>query len=132
VTEAYFNANYTKNPVNLIRVCNVCDSAQPRFKLNPDHVKATPPFKYLAYQQCLPGCIVLKNNQSDKTTMMTSNKQKNFPLTNDILCKAYDGAKGKNHPQKLESLSFEAPVGNSSDQGKKSRVWFLLDPYQSG
>jgi hypothetical protein len=49
------------------------------------------------------------------------------PLTSDILCKAYDGAKtkqqDKNHPQKLKSLSSEAPlVGNSSDQGKKSRV----------
>jgi hypothetical protein len=55
----------------------------------------------------------------------------NVSLTNDILCKAYDGAKtqqeGKNNPQKLKSSSSEGPVGNSSDQGKKSRVWFVLD-----
>ena len=46
------------------------------------------------------------------------------PLTNDISCKAHDGAKAqqqsKNHPQKLKSSSSEAPVGNSSDKGKKS------------
>ncbi|CAB4027225.1 Hypothetical predicted protein [Paramuricea clavata] len=43
----------------------------------------------------------------------------NVPLTNDISCKAYDGAKtqqGKNNHQKLKSSSSEAPVGNSSDQ----------------
>ena len=57
---------------------------------------------------------------------MTSNKVDSVPLTNDILCKAYDGAKtqqqGENHPQTLRSSSSEAPVGNLSDQGKKSRL----------
>ena len=62
---------------------------------------------------------------------MLSGRFVNETLTNDISCKAYDGAKtqqqGKNNTQKLKSSSSEGPVGNSSDQGKKSRVWLVLD-----
>ena len=123
VSEADYKANCTKNPVNLIRVCNVCDSAQPRYKLHPNHFDAVVAFKYLAYQQCLPGCVVVKNETSNKQTSFMSGRSVSVPLTSDILCKAYDGAKtqGKNRPQKHKSLSSEAPVGNSSDQGKKLR-----------
>ena len=126
MSEANYKATYTKNLVNLIRVCNVCNSAQPRYKLHPNHFDAVVAFKYLAYQQCLPGCVVVKKETSNKQTSLISGSADSVPLTSDILCKAYDGAKtqqeDKNHPQKLKSSSSEAPVGNSSDQGKKSRV----------
>ena len=66
-----------------------------------------------------------------QTFMLSRRSPVSVPLTNDISCKAYDGTKtqqqGKNHPQKLKSSSSETPVGNSSDQGKKSRLWFVLD-----
>ena len=131
MSEAYFKAKFSKNPVNLIRLCNVCNSTQPRYKLHPDHFKVNPPSKYLVYQQCLPGCVVVKNETSYLSTSMLSGSTVSVPLTNDISCKAYDGTKtqqqGKNHPQKLKSSSSETPVGNSSDQGKKSRLWFVLD-----
>ncbi|CAB4028242.1 Hypothetical predicted protein, partial [Paramuricea clavata] len=123
VSEAYFKANFSKNPVNLMRVCNVCNSTQPRYQLHPDHSNANPQSKYLAYRQCLPGCVVVQNNTSYKQTSMTSDKVDNVLLTNDILCEAYDGAKTqqqvKNDPQRLKS--------DQRDQGKKSRVWVLLD-----
>ena len=126
MSEAYFKAKFSKNPVNLIRVCNVCNSTQPRYKLHPNHINVVLQYKYLAYQQCLPGCVVVKNKTSNKQTSMLFGSPVSVPLTNDILCKAYDGAKtqqqGKNHPQKLKSSSSEGPVGNSSDQGKKSRL----------
>ena len=126
VSEADYKANCTKNPVNLIRVCNVCDSAQSRYKLHPIHLNVEPALKYLAYRQCLPGCVVVKNETSIKQTSLIAGRSVSVPLTSDILCKAYDGAKtqqqGKNRPQKLKSSSSEAPVGNSSDQGKKLRV----------
>jgi hypothetical protein len=60
---------------------------------------------------------------------MLSGSLDNVSLTNDISCKAYDGAKtqqGKNNPQKLKSSSSEAPVGNSSDQGKKQKTIFAV------
>jgi hypothetical protein len=67
---------------------------------------------------------VVQNNTSYEQTSVTFNSKVNkVLLTNDILCQAYDGAKiqqeGKNYPQKLKS--------DQRDQGKKSRVWFLLD-----
>ena len=126
MSEAYFKAKYSKNPVNLIRVCNVCNNTQTRYKLHPKHDNVVLPYKYLAYQQCLPGCVVVKNETFNKQTSMLSGSLDNVSLTNDISCKAYDGTKtqqeGKNHPQKLKSSSSEGPVGNSSDQGKKSRL----------
>ena len=124
MSEVYFKAKFSKNPVNLMRVCNVCNSTQPRYQLHPDHSNANPQSKYLAYRQCLPGCVVVQNNTSYEQTSVTFNSKVNkVLLTNDILCQAYDGAKtqqeGKNDPQKLKS--------DQRDQGKKSRVWFLLD-----
>ena len=92
VTEVYFNASYVNNPVNLVRQCSVCNSPQPRYNLIHEHVKALPQFKYLAYQQCLPGCVVVEKNASIKKVKFTSDdgvKIVNF--TNDISCKAYDG-----------------------------------------
>ncbi|CAB4018513.1 Hypothetical predicted protein, partial [Paramuricea clavata] len=125
VSEAYFKAKFSKNPVNLIRLCNVCNITQPRYKLHPKHFNVVLPYKYLAYQQCLPGCVVVKNETSNKQTSMLSGSSVGVPLTNDILCKAYDGAKtqqqGKSHPQKLKSSSSEAPVGNSIDQDASNR-----------
>ena len=108
-----------------MRVCNVCSNAQPRYKLHPKHINAVLQFKYLAYQQCLPGCVVVNQKLSDNETTLLYDNSFIVPLTNDILCKAYDG--NRKDPQKLRNSSSEAPVGNSSDQGKRSGVWFLLD-----
>ncbi|CAB3980131.1 Hypothetical predicted protein [Paramuricea clavata] len=91
VRETYFKANYKKNPVNLMRVCNVCNSAQPRHQLNPYHAEVTPPFKYLAYKQCLPGSVAIEKNTSKVQITLTSNNEKSVTLINDISCKAYDG-----------------------------------------
>ncbi|CAB4023523.1 Hypothetical predicted protein [Paramuricea clavata] len=128
VSEAYFKAKFSKNPVNLIRLCNVCNSAQPRYKLHPKHFNVVLPYKYLAYQQCLPGCVVVRNETSNKQTSMVFGSPVNIPLTNDISCKAYDGAKTqqqhKNNPEKLKSSSSEPPVGNSS--GKEANYEILV------
>ncbi|CAB4010488.1 Hypothetical predicted protein, partial [Paramuricea clavata] len=120
VSEADYKVKFSNNPVNLIRACNVCNSAQPRYKLHPKHATAVSRFIYMEYQQCLPGCVVVRNKTSNKQTFMVFGSPFSVPLTSDILCKAYDGAEtkqqDKNHPQKLKSLSSEAPAGNSSDQ----------------
>ena len=61
MTKNYFKANYSNNPVNLLNQCEVCKNSQPRYKLNSEHHSSTPTFKYLSYQQCLPGCVVEMN-----------------------------------------------------------------------
>jgi hypothetical protein len=92
VSEANFSASYSSNPVNLVRVCDVCQSPQRRYILTPDHAKVPPQSKYLAYQQCLPGCAVVNKETSYKTIELL-NGQESIELTNDISCKAYDGGK---------------------------------------
>ncbi|CAB4004073.1 Hypothetical predicted protein, partial [Paramuricea clavata] len=57
VSEASFRASYSSNPVNLVRVCDVCKSPQRRYILTRGHAKVPPQSKYLAYQHCLPGCV---------------------------------------------------------------------------
>ncbi|CAB4022767.1 Hypothetical predicted protein [Paramuricea clavata] len=93
VSEAYFNIGYSKNPVNLLRVCDVCNNPQPRYQLaiTQWHIYVIPPHKYLGYQLCLPGCIVIKNSSSKVKIWLMSDKVKLVTLTNDISCKAYDG-----------------------------------------
>ncbi|CAB4026845.1 Hypothetical predicted protein [Paramuricea clavata] len=120
VSEADYKASYTKNPVNLIRACNICNSAQPRYKLHPKHATAVSRFIYMEYQQCLPGCVVVRNKTSNKQTSMVFGSPFSVPFTSDILCEAYDGTKtqqeDKNHPQMLKSSPSKASFGNSSGQ----------------
>ena len=92
VSEVKFSVSYSSNPVNLGRVCNVCKSPQRRYILTPGYDKAPPQSKYLAYQQCLPGCVVVEKKPYNKTITLI-NGQKIIKLTNDISCKAYDGGK---------------------------------------
>ena len=92
VSEASFRASYSSNPVNLVRVCDVCQSPQRRYILTRDHAKVPPQSKYLPYQQCLPGCAVVKKKTSYKAITLLNGK-KFIKLTNDISCKAYDGGK---------------------------------------
>ncbi|CAB4019963.1 Hypothetical predicted protein [Paramuricea clavata] len=97
-TEVYFNASYANNPVNLIRQCNVCNSPQPRYNLIHEHVEALPQYKYLAYEQCLPGCVVVEKDATLKNIQFTSGDGLKI-VTNDISCKAYDGR--NKDPQKI-------------------------------
>ena len=90
MSEDYFKKKYTKNPSNLFRKCNYCSRSQPRYRLHPDHQVAYPKFKYLAYKQCLPGCIVILSKPFNKSTFMTFDKSLNVLLTNDTSCVAYD------------------------------------------
>ncbi|CAB4003601.1 Hypothetical predicted protein, partial [Paramuricea clavata] len=89
--EVYFSANYSNNPVNLLRLCDACNSPQPRYKLIHGHEKAYSQFKYVAYQQCLPGCVVKSKKTCNVTITLTSNEEKIVNLENDTSCKAYDG-----------------------------------------
>ena len=63
---------------------------------------------------------------SNKTTTVNTNREIIVSLTNDILCKAYDGRNATQQCSKAGNrspASSEDPaVGNSLDQGKKSRV----------
>ncbi|CAB4030912.1 Hypothetical predicted protein, partial [Paramuricea clavata] len=113
VSEAYFKAGYSNNPVNLVRVCDVCNIPQPRYLLTPRHAIVTPPFKYLGYQLCLPGCIAVKQSISNVEVMWTIGKLKFIPLMNDIFCKAYDGIKLYNEFKNTENLE-----GLSEDPAK--------------
>ena len=126
VTKNYFKANYSNNPVNLLNQCEVCKNPQPRYKLNSKHHSSTPTFKYLSYQQCLPGCVVVKNKIFKVTITFTSNVHKIVELTNDILCKLYDGGSDKTQqlPKAGNRSRSEDPVRNALDQlqGTKSRV----------
>ena len=85
-----FNYKYKKNPPNLLKKCNYCNSPQPRYKLHPDHQEAFPEFKYLAYKQCLPGCVVTSSKPFNMSTSMQNENSLNVPLTNDTSCVAYD------------------------------------------
>ncbi|CAB4013038.1 Hypothetical predicted protein [Paramuricea clavata] len=118
VPEVYFNAKYTKNPVNLMRVCDVCNSTQPRYSLAPEHENAVPQCKYLAYQQCLPGCVVVKHSRSEVVITYTY-AGKFLNVTNDISCKAYDGenAEGQqpSSPTTQDKLSNTENLQGSSE-----------------
>jgi hypothetical protein len=92
LSEASFRASYSSNPVNLVRVCNVCKIPQRRYILTRGHAEVPPQSKYLAYQQCLPGCVVVKKETSYKTIALL-NGQKFIKVTNDVSYKAYDGGK---------------------------------------
>ncbi|XP_028401246.1 uncharacterized protein LOC114524285 isoform X2 [Dendronephthya gigantea] len=61
VSESYYRKNYKKNPKNLQSSSDYCNKAQRRYKLPRDHYFTPPKFKYVGYEQCLPGCVVKKN-----------------------------------------------------------------------
>ena len=84
-----FKTKSKDNPPNLLRQFNYCNSPQPRYKLHPDHLVAFPEFKYLAFKQCLPGCVVESNKTSNLRTELQSGT-KNILLTDDVSCVAYD------------------------------------------
>ena len=88
--EKEFNDKYKKNPLNLLRQCNYCNSSHPRYKLHPYHQKAFPESKYLKFKQCLPGCVVISNDTFNEETHLTNEKKQNVSLTNDTSCVAYD------------------------------------------
>ena len=125
--ETYFNANYTKNPVNLIHRCHShpCNPQQ-RYKLTPKQYKAIPVFKYLAYKQCLPGSVALKTNTFDVEINVIGDNVKFVTLTNDILCKAYDGPQQCSNPTtqnitpKHERPQESSEDGNPRDKGKNA------------
>ena len=129
MSEADFNASYTKNPVNLMRVCNVCNSAQPRYHLTHN---AVPPLKYLAYKQCLPGSVALnKSTSTHKITLIKGDKETFVTLTNDILCKGYDGENPERQqcpnsttqnttPKTGKQQAGSTEDGNPRDQGKNA------------
>jgi hypothetical protein len=136
VPETYFNANYTKNPVNLMCVCNVCNSAQPRYHLT--HNNAIPPLKYLAYKQCLPGSLALKKSTSTHKIILIGGNLVTFVnVTNDISCKGYDGENPERQrcpnsttqnttPKTGKQQAGSSVDGNPRDQGKNayySRVY---------
>jgi hypothetical protein len=134
VPETYFNANYTKNPVNLMRVCNVCNSAQPRYHLTLNN--AVPPLKYLAYKQCLPGSVALKKSTSTHKITLIDSNQVTFDVTNDISCNGYDGENPERQrcqnstqnttPKTGKQQAGSSEDGNPRDQGKNayySRVY---------
>ena len=87
-----FKNKSKENPANLFRQCDYCNSPQPRYKLHPNHEKAKPDFKYLKFEQCLPGCMVnLYKTLKDVTYLTTSeSKQEIVSLTSDVSCEAYD------------------------------------------
>ena len=69
-----------------------------------------------------------KKNTYDETITLNTNKDKSVKLTNDILCKAYDGGSaGTKQIQKIGNLqaSPEDPIGNSLDKSKKPMNWFI-------
>ncbi|CAB3979531.1 Hypothetical predicted protein [Paramuricea clavata] len=90
VSEAEYIADCTKNPVNLIHRCH-SHACKPQKRYRFTHIDAVRPSTYLAYKQCFPGSVALKNNTSTVPVTLINNKVKFVNLTSDISCKAYDG-----------------------------------------
>ena len=121
MSEEYFLKNYKNNPKNLRSQPNYCNKAQRRYKLHPNDYYAIPKFKYLAYKQCLPGCVVKNRSEDTIATALAHKSTENVRLTNDIQCKAFDNGMTNLTPcsDKLKaSGSFVENTKNSFDQGK--------------
>ncbi|CAB4000829.1 Hypothetical predicted protein [Paramuricea clavata] len=90
VSKADYSVNCTKNPVNVIHRCHshVCKPQQ-RYRFT--HIDAVRPSTYLAYKQCLPGSVALKNKTSTNQITLINNKVTFVNLTSDISCKAFNG-----------------------------------------
>ena len=58
VSREDFLKEYENNPVNLRRPCDFCKEPHPRYMRHPEKiVDVSPEFRYLPYDQCLPGCV---------------------------------------------------------------------------
>ena len=116
MSEDYFKNKSRKNPPNLLKKCNYSDSPQPRYKLHPDHEEAFPEFKYLAYKQCLPGCIVINPVPFNLSTNLSNKVTKNVQilLTNDTSCVAYDKPPLENSSSNSHTYSASKPFSNST------------------
>ena len=97
VLKKEFERKSKNNPLNLFRQCNYCNSPQPRYKLHPYHSVAFPEYKYLAFYQCLPGCVNL-HKVDEKKTYFTNNKGRivHVNVTNDTSCLAFDPSPANN------------------------------------
>ena len=111
-----FKNKSKNNPPNLLRQCNYCNISQPRYKLHPNHQAAFPDHKYLAYKQCLPGCVVISRKAFNKTTIVPNKKPHNVIvlLTNDTLCVAYDVPSSNNLISNSQTPSKSAAAQLSS------------------
>ena len=94
MSEADFNREYKKNPVNLIRRCH-SDVSKPQQRYIFTHNNAVRSSTYLGYKQCLPGSVAIENRTSKVKVTKLSGGVMFVTLTNDILCKAYDGENTK-------------------------------------
>ncbi|XP_028416382.1 uncharacterized protein LOC114540391 [Dendronephthya gigantea] len=89
VSERYFLMNYHKNPNNLRREPDHCKKARRRYKLHDDHYNVLPSFKYLAYKQCLPGCVVEESQQRTIRTKLCDSSLRKIYVEDDLKCGAY-------------------------------------------
>ena len=114
VSEHDFKKKYKKNPPNLLRKRNYCNSPELRYKLHPYHLQVSPKFIYLAYEQCLPGCIAISNETFTKLTFITNSKSLNVSLTNDTSCVAYDTPSLPNPSSTSHTHSASKPSSHST------------------
>ena len=119
VSEAEFLTNYKKNPKNLRSEHDYCKNAKRRYKLHPDHHYAISGHKYLAYEECLPGCVVKKNYTKTIQTALAHSGKKEVLLTNDAKCVAYDN-KMENLNQCSNSSKAIGNIYNSLVEGMLS------------
>ena len=108
--------NYEKNPKNLRSQPDYCKRAQRRYKLHPDHYNAISIFKYLAYKQCLPGCVVKKKYTETIETVLAASGIKKVLLTNETKCVAYDNKIAAITPCS-DSLKAFGNIYNSPEEG---------------
>ena len=83
--------NLSRNPANLLDRCDFCDNPHPRFYKYNKKPDAHPKDKYLAYNECLPGCIG-SPNVTKKTIHLVPGSTEQINITNYLSCKPYDGS----------------------------------------
>ena len=123
VSKIEFKEKYKKNPPNLLRQCDYCNSPQPRYKLHPNHEKAFPDNKYLEFKQCLPGCVANANNTLLISTSMTYGPPQVVSLRNDTSCVAYDAStfqdpSSTSRTHSASELSSQKPSPQPNSQKK--------------
>ena len=123
MSENYYLQNYKNNSKNLRSGPNYCKKAQKRYKLHPNHYRVLPTFKYLAYEQCLPGCVVKKNYTSHRKVTMGDGSTEDISLTSDTKCEAYDTKETNctqySHKLPKESGNLAEDNENSHNQGRQ-------------
>lgn len=79
-----------------------------------------PQFKYLPYKQCLPGCFPVQSSTTMKRTTLTTNKDENVTITNDIQCQVYDPrAVGEAQSLKASTETPKEFTTESYEEGKE-------------